>query len=60
MIVRPRSPIPAYLELSGTTRRTDSGSYSYYAGPVVAHSPGCIRWGGATGGAAYNSPSEHC
>jgi len=50
----------AYLEPAGATRVTDSGSYGHYAGPVSAVSPNCIRWGGATGGVAYNSPSEHC
>jgi hypothetical protein len=50
----------AYLEPSGVTRKTDSGNYSYYAGPVIAAAPTCIRWGGATGGSSYNSPSEHC
>lgn len=50
----------AYLEPQGAARRTDSGSYSYYAGPVTAVAPTCIKWGGATGGVAYNSPLEHC
>jgi len=50
----------AYLEPSGAARRTDSGNFGYYAGPVSAYAPSCIRWGGATGGASYNSPSEHC
>jgi murein DD-endopeptidase MepM/ murein hydrolase activator NlpD len=50
----------AYLEPQGVTRKTDSGNFSYYAGPVSLTAPTCIKWGGATGGAAYNSPSEHC
>lgn len=50
----------AYLEPQGTARRSDSGSYGYYAGPVTASAPSCIRWGGSTGGASYNSPLEHC
>jgi hypothetical protein len=50
----------AYLEPQGAARRTDSGSYSYYAGPVTAVAPTCVRWGGSAGGVAYNSPSEHC
>lgn len=54
------TPTAAYLEPSGATRGTDSGSYSYYAGPVRAYAPGCIRWGGSAGGVSYDSPSEHC
>jgi murein DD-endopeptidase MepM/ murein hydrolase activator NlpD len=50
----------AYLEPQGVARKTDSGSYGYYAGPVTAAAPTCIRWGGSTGGVSYNSPSEHC
>jgi murein DD-endopeptidase MepM/ murein hydrolase activator NlpD len=50
----------AYLEPQGVARKTDSGNYGYYAGPVTASAPTCIKWGGATGGVAYNSPSEHC
>ena len=50
----------AYLEPQGAARTTDSGSYGYYAGPVKAAAPTCVKWGGATGGVAYNSPSEHC
>lgn len=52
--------VSAYLEPAGATRQTDSGSYGYYAGPVRAHAPNCIRWGGSAGGVSYNSPSEHC
>lgn len=53
--------VAAYLEVQGSTRRTDSGSYSYYAGPVRAAAGGkCVKWGGSTGGAWYDSPFEHC
>jgi murein DD-endopeptidase MepM/ murein hydrolase activator NlpD len=54
------SPVSAYLEPAGATRKTDSGSYGYYAGPVAAHSPGCVKWGGSVGSVRYDSPSEHC
>jgi hypothetical protein len=50
----------AYLEPQGVARKTDSGNYGYYAGPVIAAAPTCIKWGGSTGGVSYNSPSEHC
>lgn len=51
----------AYLEVQGSTRKTDSGNFSYYAGPVYANAPGkCVKWGGKAGSSAYDSPFEHC
>lgn len=50
----------AYLEPSGSTRTTDSGNFTHYAGPVKRSAPSCVKWGGSAGGVAYNSPSEHC
>ncbi|MER6951832.1 M23 family metallopeptidase [Nonomuraea sp. NPDC000554] len=51
----------AYLEVQGKARATDSGDFTYYAGPVRANASGkCVRWGGKAGSATYNSPSEHC
>nr|WP_088999147.1 serine/threonine-protein kinase [Micromonospora echinofusca] len=51
----------AWLEVRGRARSTDSGSFSYYAGPVRAKAAGvCVKWGGATGGASYGSGFEHC
>ena len=53
--------VSAYLEVKGSARGTDSGSFKYYAGPVRAKAAGvCVKWGGSTGGASYNSPFEHC
>jgi hypothetical protein len=55
------SAVSAFLEPQGSTRTTDSGSFSYYAGPVKRSAPGtCVRWGGSVGGTAYTSPFEHC
>ncbi|MFG1777194.1 protein kinase [Micromonospora sp. NPDC049048] len=51
----------AWLEVRGRARSTDSGSFSYYAGPVKAKAAGvCVKWGGSTGGASYASGFEHC
>ncbi|MFI6888377.1 M23 family metallopeptidase [Streptosporangium canum] len=51
----------AYLEVQGKTRVTDSGAFTYYAGPVRAAAAGkCVKWGGKAGSSAYNSPFEHC
>ncbi|WP_435824260.1 protein kinase domain-containing protein [Micromonospora echinofusca] len=55
------TPASAWLEVRGRARSTDSGSFSYYAGPVRAKAAGvCVKWGGATGGASYGSGFEHC
>jgi sialidase-1 len=55
------SQTSAYLEVAGSARKTDSGSFSYFAGPVKAAAADmCVRWGGATGSQSYDSPSEHC
>ncbi|AVT39969.1 serine/threonine-protein kinase [Plantactinospora sp. BB1] len=55
------SQVSAYLEVQGASRRTDSGAYEYYAGPVRAKAAGvCVRWGGSAGGVSYNSSFEHC
>lgn len=55
------SPVSAFLEVQGGTRSTDSGSFSYYAGPVVKSAPGkCVKWGGSVGSASYASGFEHC
>jgi hypothetical protein len=50
----------AFLEPQGSSRSTDSGSFSYYAGPVIRTAPGCVRWGGSAGGVSYTSGVEHC
>ncbi|HEX5594971.1 MAG TPA: M23 family metallopeptidase, partial [Micromonosporaceae bacterium] len=50
-----------YLEPQGGTRATDSGSFSWYAGPVKKNAPGtCIKWGGSVSGVAFNSAWSHC
>lgn len=50
----------AFLEPQGSSRTTDSGNFSYYAGPVIRTAPSCVRWGGSTGGSSYTSGFEHC
>jgi len=55
-----KSAVKSYLEPKGKARSTDSGSYSYYAGPIKKAAPSCVKWGGSAGPASYNSPSEHC
>ncbi|WP_308250160.1 M23 family metallopeptidase [Sphaerisporangium fuscum] len=51
----------AYLEVKGQARKTDSGSFQYYAGPVRSKAAKtCVKWGGSIGSAEYDSPLEHC
>lgn len=51
----------AFLEVQGSTRITDSGNFTYYAGPVRAAAPDkCVKWGGKAGATTYESPFEHC
>lgn len=55
------SATSAFLEVQGGTRTTDSGSFSYYAGPVTKSAAAkCVRWGGSVGSNSYTSPFEHC
>jgi hypothetical protein len=53
--------VSAFLEPQGGTRATDSGNFTYYAGPVKKSAPGvCVKWGGSVGSSTYTSPFEHC
>lgn len=55
------SATSAYLEVQGSTRQTDQGEFSYYAGPVsAAASNQCVKWGGSVGNVKYDSDFEHC
>jgi len=55
-----RTATSVYITPKGQAKKSDSGSYFEYAGPVKTNSPTCVKWGGAIGGTSYNSPSEHC
>lgn len=56
-----KSATSAYLEVKGKKRVTDSGKFSYYAGPVRKEARStCVKWGGSVGGAKYNSGWGHC
>ncbi|PKV90665.1 murein DD-endopeptidase MepM/ murein hydrolase activator NlpD [Amycolatopsis echigonensis] len=55
------SPVSAFLEVQGSTRATDSGNFTYYAGPVKKNAGStCVKWGGSVGSSSYTSPFEHC
>lgn len=56
-----KSPASAFLQVKGSKRVTDSGSFNYYAGPVSkAAAKTCVQWGGSVGSSKYTSPFEHC
>lgn len=55
------SAVSASLEVQGGTKSTDSGNFSYYAGPVKKHAPStCVRWGGSVGSTSWVSGWSHC
>ncbi|MFC4114546.1 M23 family metallopeptidase [Nonomuraea zeae] len=55
------SSMSAFLEPQGSSRTTNSGSFGYYAGPVIRSAAGqCVKWGGSVGSSSYTSPFEHC
>ncbi|WP_158882563.1 M23 family metallopeptidase [Amycolatopsis anabasis] len=55
------SAVSAFLEVQGSARVTDSGNFTYYAGPVTkAAGSTCVKWGGSVGSSSYESPFEHC
>jgi murein DD-endopeptidase MepM/ murein hydrolase activator NlpD len=55
------SAVSAFLEVQGSARITDAGSFAYYAGPVKkAASATCVKWGGSAGADNYTSGFEHC
>ncbi|GAA4614071.1 M23 family metallopeptidase [Saccharopolyspora hordei] len=55
------SPTAAFLEVQGGKRTTDSGDFTYYAGPVRQEAGAtCVKWGGSVGSQSYESPFEHC
>jgi len=55
------SAVSAFLEVQGSARVTDSGDFTYYAGPVKKTADStCVKWGGSVGSNSYESAFEHC
>ncbi len=55
------SAVSAFLEVQGSARVTDSGNFTYYAGPVKKTADStCVKWGGSVGANSYESGFEHC
>jgi murein DD-endopeptidase MepM/ murein hydrolase activator NlpD len=55
------SAVSASLQVEGGTTTTDSGSFSYYAGPVKKSAANdCVKWGGSVGSTTWTSAWSHC
>ncbi|MDX3189002.1 M23 family metallopeptidase [Streptomyces sp. MN03-5084-2B] len=55
------SDVSVFLEVQGAARVTDSGAFTYYAGPVKKTADStCVKWGGSVGANTYESGFEHC
>jgi hypothetical protein len=55
------SALASTLAVQGGTSTKDSGTYTYYAGPITAHAPNsCVMWGGTHGSSTWTSGWGHC
>ncbi|WP_214411982.1 serine/threonine protein kinase [Sphaerisporangium fuscum] len=55
------STVAATLEVQGSSPRTESGSFKYYAGPVIAEAKGkCVRFAGSTSSGSTSAPFGNC
>jgi murein DD-endopeptidase MepM/ murein hydrolase activator NlpD len=55
------SSVSATLQVEGGTVTTDSGSFSYYAGPIRKSAANkCVKWGGSVGSTSWTSAWSHC
>jgi murein DD-endopeptidase MepM/ murein hydrolase activator NlpD len=55
------SQVSTSLQVEGGTMTTDSGSFSYYAGPIRKSAANdCVKWGGSVGSTTWLSAWSHC
>jgi serine/threonine protein kinase len=53
--------IKATLKVEGGSTGSDSGSYTYYAGPVALKATAtCVEWGGSIASSSWTSGWSHC
>jgi hypothetical protein len=51
----------ASLQVQGGTNGVDSGSFTYYAGPIRRSAAAkCVIWGGQYGSSSWKSGWSHC
>jgi hypothetical protein len=56
-----KSALASTLAVQGGTSTADSGTYTYYAGPIIAHAPNsCVMWGGTHNSSSWTSGWGHC
>lgn len=56
-----KSAVSASLQVKGGSMTTDSGNYTYYAGPVRKSAANkCVKWGGKAGSTTWTSAYSHC
>lgn len=56
-----KSPVAATLQVKGGTTASDSGNFSYYAGPVKKSAAAkCVKWGGKVDSTSWTSAYSHC
>ncbi|WP_221891296.1 serine/threonine-protein kinase [Microbispora sp. KK1-11] len=60
-VVPGKIKMSAVLKVQNGSSKTDSGSYTTYAGPLRLPAKGkCVIWGGGYGTAAWSSAWSHC
>ncbi|MEU6411312.1 protein kinase [Microbispora sp. NPDC046933] len=60
-VVPGKIKMSAVLKVQNGSSKTDSGSYTAYAGPIrLPAKSKCVIWGGGYGTAAWNSAWSHC
>ncbi|MFI7628634.1 serine/threonine-protein kinase [Microbispora rosea] len=60
-VVPGKIKMSAVLKVQGGSSKTDSGSYTTYAGPIrLAAKSKCVIWGGGYGTVSWSSAWSHC
>ncbi|WP_310741907.1 protein kinase domain-containing protein [Microbispora sp. H13382] len=60
-VISSKIKMTAVLKVQGGSSKTDSGSYTVYAGPIrLPAKAKCVIWGGGYGTAAWSSSWSHC
>lgn len=56
-----KTPVAATLQVKGGTTGSDSGNYTYYAGPIRKTAAAkCVKWGGKVDSTTWTSDYSHC
>jgi protein kinase-like protein len=60
-LVSGKISMSATLHVQGGSSSSDSGSYTYYAGPVALEAKStCVEWGGSIASSSWTSGWSHC